>query len=141
MAKKILTWVLTEDGTSLDDNNAGTDGEEPAFSLKESSPDGILEAMQNMLDAEDGKEDTDLGTDSDLDLNFDDLGLGLVEDGEDAVESGEGDGDDFALEMMEEGGEDSIEEEEDQMVPLDDMIGNEDKGDDDAFDDGGFDYD
>ena len=32
------------------------------------------------------------------------------------------------------------EDEADEMVPLDDMIGDEDRGEDD-FDDGGFDYD
>lgn len=116
----------------------GNDGDEPAFALEESSTDGILEAMQNMLEAEEGGKGTDLSVDELV--NFDDLDLGSVEDGEGIGKSGK-DGDaDFALDMIEDG-EDSIVEEQDQMVNLDDMIGNEDKGDDDAFDDGGFDYD
>jgi len=139
-------WLLSlginpdDDGTPLDDSNSSSgDGEEPAFAVKDGSPDGILEAMQSMIDAEgDGEEGS---SDSDIDLNFDDLDLALVDDGEDAGESGKEDKDDFALNMMEDGSDDSIEEEDDQIVPLDEMIGNEDMGDDDAFDDGGFDYD
>jgi len=120
----------------------GNDGDEPAFASEDSSPDGILEAMQSMLAEDGGNEGTDSSIDeSDLDLNFDDLNLGLAEDGKDMGESGKDGTADFAMGIMEEGGEDSIQEEQDQMVPLDDMIGNEDMGDDDAFDDGGFDYD
>jgi len=133
-----------DDGTPLDDSNSSNgDGEEPAFAVKDGSPDGILEAMQSMIEAEgDGEEGSDLGSsDLDIDLNFDDLDLASVDDGEEAGESGKEDKDDFALNMMEDGSDDSIEEEDDQIVPLDEMIGNEDMGDDDAFDDGGFDYD
>jgi len=125
----------------LGDSPAGdesNDGEEPAFASEESSSDGILEAMQSMLEEDDGGNGGN--ADTDLDLNFDDLNLGLGEDGEDIEKSGKDGNDDFALDMMAEG-ENSIEAEQDQMVPLDDMIGNEDMGDDDAFDDGGFDYD
>lgn len=127
-----LGMDLGENDTPSGDGN--NDGEEPAFALEESGADGILEAMQNMLEAEGGGNE---GKDeSDGDLDFNDLDLGLLEDKEGVGD----DGADFALDMME-GGNDSIDEEQDQMVPLDDMIGNEDMGDDDAFDDGGFDYD
>jgi len=142
-------WLLSlgidpdGDGTPLDDSNSSKgDGEEPAFSVKEGTADGILEAMQSMIEAEgDDQLGSDVGSiDSNIDLNLDDLDLALGDDGEEA-EGSDKNKDVLAINIIEEGSDDSFEEGDDQMVPLDDMIGNEDMGDDDALDDGGFDYD
>lgn len=130
----LLDLGLDSDG----DDSSGAeenDGEQPAFATGD-SPAGILEAMQTMIDAEgDGEESGGLEED-DIGLDFDDLDLDFDADDEDDEEvDGDDDDDDFVL--MD---EDDMGEGED-MVPLDDMIGNEDMGDDDEFDDGGFDYD
>jgi len=116
------------------------DGEEPAFASKGGAQ-GILDAMQTMIDAEDDGEEL-LSELKEIDLNFDDLDLDFGEDDDEEVvtataESNDGDGDDDFVLIDD---EDSMGE-EDEMIPLDDMIGNEDMGDDDEFDDGGFDYD
>eukprot|EP01083_Nonionella_stella_P012749 36051_1 len=131
---------LLDLGLDGDDESSETEedeGEAPAFATGD-SPDGILEAMQTMIDAEEEEETADIDT-SDINLNFDDLDLDFdaEEDTDDSNdESGNEEEDGFVL--MDD--DDGISDGED-MVPLDDMIGNEDMGDDDEFDDGGFDYD
>jgi hypothetical protein len=87
---------------------------------------GLLDAMQSMMDASD--DDDDLEEDDLDDLNLD---LGLLDD-EDEEDGLTMIGDD----------NDSDDDDDDPMVPLDDMIDDEDADDNDnSFDDGGFDYD
>lgn len=134
-----------EDDVSLEDEQdeeEETDrtvrDKEPAFASRKGSK-GILETMQSMIDADDGMDETD---DTDIDLNFDDLDLDFGDD--DDEESGmddDGDDDEFMMDDFDINDEDDDEEEEDDMIPLDDMIGDEDMGEEDEFDDGGFDYD
>lgn len=120
------------------DEDEDEDSEEPAFATGEDSDDGILEAMQSMIDAEDDSDD--IGDDNEIDIDFDDLGLNFDDDGEedddDDDDVGDDDGDDDFVVMD----DDDISMENDDMT-LDEMIGNEDMGADDEFDDGGFDYD
>ncbi len=127
------------DETSDEDEDEDT--EEPAFATGEDSDDGILEAMQSMIDAEDDSDD--IGIDNEIDIDFDDLGLNFDEDGED----GEDDDDDEEEEEVDVGDDDFVVMDDDDIsmdnddMTLDEMIGNEDMGADDEFDDGGFDYD
>eukprot|EP00558_Chaetoceros_sp_UNC1202_P004193 CAMPEP_0197245788 /NCGR_PEP_ID=MMETSP1429-20130617/10463_1 /TAXON_ID=49237 /ORGANISM="Chaetoceros sp., Strain UNC1202" /LENGTH=313 /DNA_ID=CAMNT_0042706343 /DNA_START=220 /DNA_END=1161 /DNA_ORIENTATION=+ len=125
------------DGGDDDTSTEGDEGEEPAFATDGDGAEGILEAMQTMIDAEDGDES---GSDEEIELNFDDLNLNFDDDDEDEPETptkgGSDDDEDFVLMDDDDVG---MGQEED-MIPLDDMIGNEDMGDDDEFDDGGFDY-
>ena len=134
----------------LDDATDGDDedeGEEPAFATGDDGTDGILEAMQSMIDAEDdssGSNDVD-DDDNDIDIDFDDLGLNFddsFDDGDDDLGDDESDddnnnNDDDDYVVMD---DDDISMESNDMT-LDEMIGNEDMGADDDFDDGGFDYD
>jgi hypothetical protein len=122
-----------------DDDAAEEEGEvdKPAFASGDST-DGILGAMQTMIDAEDSSPEA--SDDSEIDLNFDDLDLDFGDDDEDDETE--------AAPVPESGGEDEefvmIDEdmgEEEDIIPLDDMIENEDMSEDDEFDDGGFDYD
>lgn len=129
---------LLDLGLDTDEDDADEDGgEEPAFASSSDGAEGILEAMQSMIDAEESTEETESDT-PDIDLDFDDLGLSFDEEEEEedgAADEAEGnDEEDFML--ME---DDDLSGEQD-IVPLDDMIGNEDMGDDDEFDDGGFDF-
>lgn len=121
-----------DDGVAVEEEEE----EEPAFAIGEST-DGILKAMQTMIDAEDDSEDA--SDDVEIDLNFDDLDLDFGDDEDEDVEASaaddEDDGDDEFVVI-----DDDMDEEED-MIPLDDMIENEDMSEDDEFDDGGFDYD
>jgi hypothetical protein len=114
-----------------DEDDDITEGDEPAFASRDGSK-GILDAMQLMMDADDddGIEEPD---DTDLDLNFDDLDLDF---GDDDVEEDTGvdEDEDFMMDDFD------MEDGEEDMIPLDDMIGNEDMGVEDDFDDGGFDY-
>jgi len=125
------------DGIALDEDEVEEEEEEPSFVSRDGTKD-ILQAMQSMIDADDGDMDeADDDTDLDLNLNFDDLDLdfGVDEEGEDTDISEADDDESFIMDDfdMEEGDED--------MIPLDEMIGNEDMGVEDDFDDGGFDYD
>jgi len=129
------------DGGDDDDDTATADeGEEgPAFASSDGT-ESILEAMQTMIEAEDESTE-ESSDDSSIDLSFDDLDLDFGEDEEEeetAEAESDDDDEDDAFVLMDE--DDSIGEEE-EMIPLDDMIGDEDMGDDDEFDDGGFDYD
>ena len=107
------------------------DDDEPALSSGDDSTSGILEAMQNMINEESGDDDD---AETELDIDFDDLDLDFDDD-DDAEDDGDDDDDDFV--MM----DDDDMDDDDEMVPLDDMIDNEDMGEEDEFDDGGFDYD
>ena len=140
----LLDLGLDSDEKDDDDN----DDDEPAFRTDDNSPEGLLNAMQSMMDAvgqgnDDNDEDDDLvPDDDDLDL---DLDLGLLDDDD---SSKGGDDDDLtSLTMLDDDDDDNTasdndDEEDDQMVPLDDMIGSEDADDmGDSFDDGGYDID
>lgn len=118
-----------------DEGEIGDDGEEPAFSTGDDSTEGILEAMQSMIDAEDDTEVATDGDDNEIDIDFDDLGLNFDDDDDDDDVS-EGDDDDEFVVMD----DDDISMENEDLT-LDEMVGNEDMGADDEFDDGGFDYD
>ena len=139
----LLDLGLDETGDEEDDeedeDNSDDDGEEPAFATGDDGTEGILEAMQSMIDAED---DTDVAADEDsneIDIDFDDLGLNFDDEGDDdddiSEEEEEEDDDDFVV--MD---DDDISMENEDLT-LDEMVGNEDMGADDEFDDGGFDYD
>lgn len=143
-----LDGVDAEDDVSDDADDDGDDddddGQEPAFATSDDGTEGILEAMQTMIDAEDGSATAEVSSDDDaeIDINFDDLGLSFEDDADDE-------------EAEEEGGEEGGDEDDEDFVLMDDddvsignedltldeMIGNEDMGADDEFDDGGFDYD
>ena len=145
----LLDLGLDSDEKDDDDND-----DEPAFRTDDNSPEGLLNAMQSMMDAvgqgdDDNDDDNDLvpdDVDDDLDL---DLDLGLLDDvdvDDDDDDSSKGDDDDLtSLTMLDDDDDntsDNDEEEDDQMVPLDDMIGSEDADDmGDSFDDGGYDID
>lgn len=110
--------------------DAGDDDEddEPAFASGGDSNNGILDAMQSMIDDVD---DDDADLEDIVGLDFDDLGLGFDGDDEDTSSL---DGDEDAFVMVDD-------EADEDMVDLDVLVGQEDVGDDDDFDDGGFDYD
>jgi len=133
----LLDLGLDGDGDGGDDSSETeeNDGEQPAFATGD-SPAGILEAMQTMIDAEGDSEEPSGLEGDDIGLDFDDLDLDFDADDDDDEEV-DGDEDDEGFVLMD---DDDMGDGED-MVPLDDMIGNEDMGDDDEFDDGGFDYD
>ena len=119
-----------------DDADATPEEEEPAFASGDGT-ESILEAMQTMIDAEDDTEEASDDEETEIDLNFDDLDLDFGEDDDEEeaeTDDADTDDDDEDFVLMDE------EDEADEMVPLDDMIGDEDRGEDD-FDDGGFDYD
>lgn len=118
------------DDTADDDDD--DDDDEPALSSGDDSTSGILEAMQNIINEESGDDDD---SETELDIDFDDLDLDFDDDDDDAEDDGDDDDDDFV--MMDDGDE----MDDNEMVPLDDMIDNEDMGEEDEFDDGGFDYD
>jgi len=139
-----------DDDDFLIDLGLDGDGEDNTNAIQKDSgdqtlttEDEILDAMQGIIDIEENGEGPDDGgveNDSDIDLNFNDLGLELDGDVMSLVEEDN----DFSMNVMDEddNGMDGMDvTEDDQMIPLDDMIGDEDMGDDDAFDDGGFDYD
>jgi len=110
----------------------GDDEEEPAFASNAKNQKGVLDAMQDLIDADD--DDLIEGDDPSIDLNFDDLGLDFEEDL--LEENSDEDGADFSMlgDDMEIG-DDGADE-----VQLDDFVGDEDTGADDDFDDGGYDY-
>uniref|UniRef100_A0A7S4V3D8 Uncharacterized protein n=1 Tax=Ditylum brightwellii TaxID=49249 RepID=A0A7S4V3D8_9STRA len=115
-----------EEEESKDDDD--DDGDEPAFAISSDSTSSLLEAMQSMIDEDDGDDAGDLDDDDadDIDLNLD---LGLTDDDTD-------DDDDVTFDDDDDfGGGGGIQE-----VSLDDLSQEEDMGDDDSFDDGGFDY-
>jgi hypothetical protein len=135
----------TEDDDEEDESeeDGDDDGEEPAFATGDDGAEGILEAMQSIIDAEDGTAAGEAGSENEIDIDFDDLGLNFDDDEED---------DDEEEEATDESGSNAGEEEfvvmddddismENEDLTLDEMIGNEDMGADDEFDDGGFDYD
>jgi len=121
------------DGGDDDDTAEEEEEEKPAFA-NEDSTDGILEAMQTMIDAEDSSPEA--SDDPEIDLNFDDLDLDFGDDeDEDSETVVEGEDEEEFVMIDEDMGE------EEDIIPLDDMIENEDMSEDDEFDDGGFDYD
>ena len=128
---------LLDLGLDEEEETTGEGGEEPAFtSDNDDGAEGILEAMQSMIDAEEETEVEEDNPDAppDIDLDFDDLGLSFDEEEDESTgEDYEDDGDFMLMD------DDDLGDEQD-IVPLDDMIGNEDRGDDDDFDDGGFDF-
>jgi hypothetical protein len=127
------------DDISLDeeeDDVEEEEEEEPAFVSRDGTKD-ILEAMQSMIDTDDSE--IDESGDSDIDLNFDDLDLEFG-DGEEGEDSDIGEADDNDEDFMMDD-YDMEDEGDEDMIPLDEMIGNEDMGVEDDFDDGGFDYD
>ena len=124
---------LLDLGLDTDEEDADEDGgEEPAFASSSDGAEGILEAMQSMIDAEETSDEPESDT-PDINLDFDDLGLSFGEE-DDAEDESDEDEEDFILMDDDDLGQ------EQEIVPLDDMIGNEDMGDDDDFDDGGFDF-
>mmetsp|Transcript_26349 Transcript_26349/g.32473 ORF Transcript_26349/g.32473 Transcript_26349/m.32473 type:complete len:402 (-) Transcript_26349:39-1244(-) len=126
-----------DDSDDIDDDDDTEDnGEEPAFATGDDSSEGILEAMQSIIDAGDDGEIDETLDDSVDGIDFNELGLNFDEDGDDEDDAGDGGGNgDFVI--MDD--DDMTIDNED--LTLDDMIGNEDMGADDDFDDGGFDYD
>eukprot|EP00565_Helicotheca_tamesis_P004524 CAMPEP_0185727438 /NCGR_PEP_ID=MMETSP1171-20130828/3132_1 /TAXON_ID=374046 /ORGANISM="Helicotheca tamensis, Strain CCMP826" /LENGTH=400 /DNA_ID=CAMNT_0028396013 /DNA_START=76 /DNA_END=1278 /DNA_ORIENTATION=- len=117
-------------------------GDEPAFatSSDDSSTQGLLEAMQSMIDmGDDEDEGADVAGEEDDDDDGIDLSeLGLTDDDDDDDDEESDMNIDLALDDdggFGGGGGGGIEE-----VPLDDLSQEEDMGDDDSFDDGGFDY-
>ena len=112
---------ISEDADEDEDN-------EPAFAARgDDNNNGILEAMQSMIDDVDEDDDSDL--DDIVGLDFDDLGLDF--DDEDDNANIDDDDDNFVM----------VDDEESDDIDLDVLVGQEDIGDDDNFDDGGFDYD
>lgn len=112
---------ITEDADEDEDD-------EPAFAARgDDKNKGILEAMQSMIDDVDEDDDSDL--DDIVGLDFDDLGLDFDDDDDSA--NIDDDDDSFVM----------VDDEENDDIDLDVLVGQEDIGDDDNFDDGGFDYD
>eukprot|EP00551_Chaetoceros_affinis_P010682 CAMPEP_0203672816 /NCGR_PEP_ID=MMETSP0090-20130426/9563_1 /ASSEMBLY_ACC=CAM_ASM_001088 /TAXON_ID=426623 /ORGANISM="Chaetoceros affinis, Strain CCMP159" /LENGTH=441 /DNA_ID=CAMNT_0050538239 /DNA_START=125 /DNA_END=1450 /DNA_ORIENTATION=+ len=128
-----------------DEDDDGDNGEEPAFATSDDGAEGILEALQSIIDTEDSSSggggvaaETDSNNDE-IEIDFDDLGLDFDDDddGDDVGDDIEEEEDDDDYVVMDD--EDISMDSED--LTLDEMIGNEDMGADDEFDDGGFDYD
>jgi hypothetical protein len=119
---------LLDLGLDITEDVDEDEDDEPAFAARgDDKSSGILEAMQSMIDDVDEDDDSDL--DDIVGLDFDDLGLDFDDDDDSA--SIDDDDDSFVM----------VDDEENDDIDLDVLVGQEDIGDDDNFDDGGFDYD
>jgi hypothetical protein len=127
------TDFLLDLGLDADYNDDDDDGDEIA-SAEDGGADDILDALSGILGTE-NDEDVDTattaqdGNDIDLDIDMDDF------DDDDDVDLGDDDDDDDDVTMVGGGGDGF------DTVPLEDYGESEDMGEEDHFDDGGFDYD